>query len=461
MALIELLGRADTLKNEIDKLRPITPLVERRIIDKFRLDWNYHSNAIEGNRLTLGETRVLLLEGLTAQGKPLKDSLDIKGHDSVISFLDDFVRKKETLTEASIRGFHKILLHEPYEVEARTPEGGRTKKWVKLGEYKTEPNFAQSPTGKSRDFALPQEVPVKMNDLMQWFRQETEKKEIHPIVFAALFHHIFVRIHPFDDGNGRMARILMNLILMQNGFQPVIIKSHEKEKYIAALIKADAGEITDFKELIASEEINSEELFLKGARGGDISDSDDIDKKIALLDQELSNVAEPVQLDLEIEFLLVTKCLKPCFEQLVKKLGQFDKFYSKASFTAHAMVWSNSDLNSQGAWGFTPPVVKESVLGRIEHVIRNQGIMFSNLQFHFQWSGFKKAGLNIFEDNSLVTVNFNKNTYRVLAQHQAVTVFDQTNVYPHLLTEDEISNIAVLLAESSFAFIERQIGRKK
>src|SRR5579859_6886975 len=162
MALSDLLSRVDALKIEIDKLRPINPIQERRILDKFRLDWNYHSNAIEGNNLTLGETRVLLLEGLTANGKPLKDSLDIKGHNEVITFLENLVRGQENLTEALIRELHKILLHESYQVEAITSDGQKTRKWIKLGEYKTEPNFAKSLTGASRHFVLPQDVPAKM-----------------------------------------------------------------------------------------------------------------------------------------------------------------------------------------------------------------------------------------------------------------------------------------------------------
>src|SRR6185503_18523789 len=130
MDLNELLGQIDALKAEIDSLRPLKPEVEHRVMQKFRLDWNYHSNAIEGNSLTLGETRAFLLEGLTASGKPLKDHLDIKGHDELISFLELFIQRKERLTEAAIREMHKILLKEPYEVDAITPDGRITKKKV-------------------------------------------------------------------------------------------------------------------------------------------------------------------------------------------------------------------------------------------------------------------------------------------------------------------------------------------
>ena len=132
MQLSELLTQIDTLKSDIDKLRPIKPEEQQRIMQKFRLDWNYHSNAIEGNSLTLGETRAFLLEGLTANGKPLKDHLDIKGHDELITFLELFINRKEVLTEASIREMHKILLKAPYEVDAVTADGQIVRKVVEL-----------------------------------------------------------------------------------------------------------------------------------------------------------------------------------------------------------------------------------------------------------------------------------------------------------------------------------------
>ena len=107
-----LLAQADDLKSQIDRLRPMSPEQENRIFAKYRLDWNYHSNAIEGNALTFGETATFLREGLTANGKPIKDHLDMRGHDTVINFLLHLVRGKSVITEADIREMHKLLLGE-------------------------------------------------------------------------------------------------------------------------------------------------------------------------------------------------------------------------------------------------------------------------------------------------------------------------------------------------------------
>ena len=101
MEALSLLEEVDRLKAEIDALRPLAPEQERQVMQKFRLDWNYHSNAIEGNTLTQGETRIFLLYGLTARGKPLRDHLDLKGHDEAVDYMTDVVRRNDPLTEAA------------------------------------------------------------------------------------------------------------------------------------------------------------------------------------------------------------------------------------------------------------------------------------------------------------------------------------------------------------------------
>jgi Fic family protein len=210
------IAKADELKSELDKKRPLKPDVEERVLQKLRLWWNYHSNAIEGNKYTLGETEVVVMHGLTAKGKPLKDYLDITGHNEAITYLLGLVRGEDRLTEAAIRKLHEILLIKPYEVAAVTPTGEPTKKLVKLGHYKTEPNHVQTGTGEIHYYASPEDTPALMHKLVSWYQSDPFKKT-HPIEVAAKFHHEFTAIHPFDDGNGRLSRLLMNLVLMKKG----------------------------------------------------------------------------------------------------------------------------------------------------------------------------------------------------------------------------------------------------
>ncbi|MCY7350988.1 MAG: Fic family protein, partial [Cytophagaceae bacterium] len=231
LSKLDAIKSVNALKAEVDALRPLATETEQRIMQKLRLDWNYHSNSIEGNQLDYGETVAFLMHGLTAKGKPLKDHLDIRGHNEAILFLTSLVKDERGISEADIRALHKLILVEPYEVDALTPEGNPTKKWIRLGEYKRESNSVKTRTGETHFYATPEETPARMTDLMAWYQEAKTVAGIHPLVVAALFHHEFTAIHPFDDGNGRMARLLSNLILMQSSFPPVVVKKEDRNSY--------------------------------------------------------------------------------------------------------------------------------------------------------------------------------------------------------------------------------------
>ncbi|MCB0126352.1 MAG: Fic family protein [Caldilineaceae bacterium] len=288
MELAEILQQIDNLKAEIDALRPIDRERELRVLQKFRLDWNYHSNALEGNTLTYGETRAFLLHGVTAQGKPFRDYLDMKGHQAALEQLEEIVRQNQPLTEADIRELHKILLIEPYEMPAMTLSGTPTTRRVAIGQYKTVSNSVRTSTGAIHFYASPEETPARMGDLMAWYRQAWDVGTLHPLLIAATFHFRFVEIHPFDDGNGRMARLLMNLILMQAGYVPVIINTNTKGEYLLALEAADAGELEPFLILIGQNLLQSLALFLRGARGEAIDEPVDLDRRLAELQARLN-----------------------------------------------------------------------------------------------------------------------------------------------------------------------------
>ena len=226
--------KIDALKAELDALRPLPPDVVGLIEQKLRIESNYHSNAIEGNNLTLGETKSLILHGLTADGKPMRDHLDIEGHDEAVKAIEDAVERNESLNEVFIRNLHKVLLKETYEIDAITPDGQPTKRLITIGNYKTHPNNVRTSTGEIYYFTPPDGVKPAMSDLIDWYRK-TENAGEHPIVVAATIHYRFVRIHPFDDGNGRMARLLMNMILIKHGYTVAIIPIQERNRYIESL----------------------------------------------------------------------------------------------------------------------------------------------------------------------------------------------------------------------------------
>ena len=273
------------LKEELDALRPLPPDVLGQVEQKLRLEANYNSNAIEGNTLTYGETRSLILHGLTAQGKPMRDHLDIEGHDTAVKAIEDAISDDHELNEVFIRNLHRILLKEPYEKEAETPDGRRVRRTVAIGDYKTAPNNVTTSTGETYYFTPPDQVKSAMGDLIDWYRTKEREGE-HPIIIAATFHYRFVRIHPFDDGNGRMARLLMNMILIKHGYTVSLIRQEDRDNYLGRLEQADKSEdLTEFIDYIANSCEYSLKLHLKAARGESIESMDDIDKEIAFFKQ--------------------------------------------------------------------------------------------------------------------------------------------------------------------------------
>lgn len=324
---MEILEHIDRLKAELDALRPLDAEREARIMQKFRLDWNFHSNHLEGNSLNYGETKALILFGITAQGKPLKDHLEMTGHNEALKWIEEVVREERPLTENFIRQLHALLLKEPYQVDARTPDGQPTKKWVKVGEYKTTPNNVITVTGEPFYFASPEETPAKMHDLIAWYREQEEKGELHPLLVAAEFHYKFVRIHPFDDGNGRTARILMNFILMKHGLPPVIIKTQDKQSYFAALRQADAGLLEPFIEYIGANLVRSLDMMIKGAKGEDIEDYEDLIKELKLIDKKIKFYSSEKEINLnDIKSVVFElNLLLPKLEEAKKLLGRFRK----------------------------------------------------------------------------------------------------------------------------------------
>ena len=318
----------DRLKRELDALRPLPADVVGRIEQKLRLESNYHSNAIEGNSLTLGETRSLILHGLTARGKPMRDHLDIEGHNDAVKAIEESVKTDEALNEVFIRNLHKVLLKEPYENDAITPERQPTKRTISIGDYKTQPNNVLTSTGEIYYFTPPEQVKPAMSDLIDWYRKNENEGE-HPIVIAATFHYRFVRIHPFDDGNGRMARLLMNMILIKHGYTVAIIPIDERSQYINSLEQADKSEdLAEFIAYIAQCCEYTLNLHLKAARGEGIENVEDIDKEIAIFKRSLKRNKDDT-----IEARVYTdQVLYPFYLYCEDRIEQFSEVFGRIQY---------------------------------------------------------------------------------------------------------------------------------
>lgn len=408
----ENLKKATELKKELDGYRPLTPEMENRIMQKFRLDWNYHSSHIEGNQLTYGETKALILFGHTAQAKPLKDHLEMTGHDEAIKHIEEVIKQERPLTENFIRELHKLILKEPYEVDAITPNGKPTKRSISIGKYKTIPNHVKTQTGEIFYFATPEETPAKMNDLMKWYNENKDNTDVHPVLFATEFHYRFIRIHPFDDGNGRIARLLMNFILMQKGFPPAIIKTEDKTGYFTALQQADAGQIEYFFNYVSEQVNRSLELMIRGAKGEDIEDPDDLDKKIALLEKELDAIDPDEhikkQFSKDVFLEIYQSWLMELIKEAVPVIQKFNKLFTGTNHYVRIGKFIHVNFVDESL---------DTILSKIQEEYNKNVERFNPFEFSVQvetfYGTFIKGGLKSFGCNYGFEIKFEQNKYEL------------------------------------------------
>jgi Fic family protein len=442
MTLSTIFQQIDNLRAELDELRPLDAEQEQRILQKFRLDWNYHSSNIEGNSLTYGETKALLLFGITAQGKPLRHHFEITGHNEAIKWVMDVVANKEPFTENLIRQLHTILLKEPYQVDAVTTDGKPTKRWIQVGQYKSMPNHVKTVTGETFYFAMPEETPSKMFDLINWFRGEMDKPAVNPLVLAAEFHYRFILIHPFDDGNGRIARLLMNFILLIKGLPPVIIKTEDKTNYFAALRQADAGILNGFVEYIGQNLIHSLELMVKAAKGESIEEMDDIDKEIALFKKELEGRKNINLIEVNDEIIkkVINETLNKFHERIYHKLKPLNDLFRE-----------NKQIIRAGNQSLISFKTLDNIINYID-----EDKKVSAINWIYTFKEFKKDEMNIFSLSSEVSIRFLKYQYRIKINNNKLIL---EKLYTEQLTELEMTEIANQMAKSILEEIKSKIQK--
>jgi Fic family protein len=240
----------DTLPDDLHQLaldwlaaQPLPRENEHRLWQRLRIEWNYNSNHIEGNTLTYGETLLLLIHGRTRGEHLMREYDEMRGHDVAIELVRSLAREERLLSEGDIRDLNRILLKEGFWRVAETPDGEPTRKWIEPGRYKTQPNHVLTATGEIFHFATPEETPARMADFVQRLRAEMELPNLALPTLLAWLHHDFIRIHPFDDGNGRVVRLLLNYVLLRLGLLPMVIKSRDRRRYLDAIAFADAGDL--------------------------------------------------------------------------------------------------------------------------------------------------------------------------------------------------------------------------
>lgn len=319
----------DQLKETLNQLLPFSQENQNRLQKKIRLEFNYNSNHIEGNTLTYGQTQLLLLFDKSTGDVLVSDIEEMKAHDLALSQIIELSKEDERpLSEIFIKELNKIILVKPFWKDAISPNGVPTRKKIEIGQYKSSPNSVLLRNGEIYEYASPEETPALMRDLLDWY--EENKGKLHPVHLAALFHYKFVCIHPFDDGNGRVARLLMNFILLRYNFPMIIIKSDDKEKYLTSLQKADTGDTLSLLEYIEKQAIHSLLLSIKAGKGESIEEKDDVNKQIEILKREKLSKTKIFKTP-KISYELISHIKDDIWDKVNHALIKFDDFFAETS----------------------------------------------------------------------------------------------------------------------------------
>jgi Fic family protein len=318
----------NSLKAELDAKIPFKSDDEKRLRKKFRLEFNYNSNHLEGNTLTYGQTQLLLFYDKSSGDVPVSDIEEMKAHDVALYQVEEMaIDEERPLTEMFIKELNKTILVKPFWKDAEAYDGSPTRKKIEIGQYKTSPNSVRLKNGKIHEYASPEETPALMSELLRWYNDNNIL--MHPVQLAAEFHYKFVCIHPFDDGNGRVARLIMNYILLKNDYPPVIIKSDDKENYLTALQKADIGEVIAIIEYIEKQAVWSIDISLKAANGEDIDELGDIEKEIEILKREKLTKTKIFRTP-KVTYDIIKHIDDDLWWQLNKVLSKFDDFFTES-----------------------------------------------------------------------------------------------------------------------------------
>lgn len=435
MAFTEKLPEIERLQNTIEQHGKIAADTLRKINYKFRLDWNYYSNLIEGGSLTMQETRSIMIGNITVDGKPIKDVMEMKGHDDVISDILKIGKSELNLSEKRIKEIHKGIMHE------ENPD-----KVPLIGKWKTDPNYLYNYKKERVDFTAPADVPDEMHKLINWLNTEKEKiarkakDALHPIQLAFHFHIDYVTIHPFYDGNGRTARIFTNLILISYGYPPLYVKDTERETYNQYLgeIQTYGGDTELFYDFMSGLLIRSQQLVVDALEGKVIDEPNDWQKKIRLLkiERNQDDVKEIKNDDLVKNTF--SHNIIPFLSKLVRVLSEVEELFSKRTIT----------INTENK-----TVTLTDMIDMEDTILTTFGYSINSFVFSCIFSGFKRDGLNTFSIPIYLKWEFKDYTYSFFNNEN--NTIDK--LYDDNYSQNEVDEFINILGEQLYARIENSI----
>lgn len=400
------MNKIETLYKEWQSLQPLKEQDQNRLDHKFMLEFNYNSNHIEGNTLTYGQTEMLLMFGKVVDEANMKDLEEMKASNVALKMVKEEAEDKEKpLTESFIRELHRVLLREDYTVCRQLNDGNTSSYIVHAGQYKTRPNSVKTVTGEIFEYASPEETPALMTDLLQWYNQAEKEGTMTPIEMASLFHYRYIRIHPFEDGNGRISRLMVNYILHRHGYPMIVVKSADKNNYLTALNRcdvaigpipsdgahADLSQIAPFVEYMSKCLERALVISIKGAKGERIEDDDDWRKNLKTKYRDQLNKPEVTE--------EVKKKITEDFSALLSHIDQeLSEFYSL--FTSVGWEPSKGNYYTEENGDSYVNIIFTKVFGGIKPgftlqiKLAIQQFLYKTTILYFDWSGLGRILYN-------------------------------------------------------------------
>jgi len=430
------MNRIESLYKEWQSLQPLKEQDQNRLDQKFMLEFNYNSNHIEGNTLTYGQTEMLLMFGKVVDSANMKDLEEMKASNVGLKMVKEAALDKEQpLTEYFIRTLHQTLLREDYTVYRQLPDGTNTSYVVHAGQYKTRPNSVITPTGERFEYASPEETPALMTDLLQWYNQTEAEGTMTPIELASLFHYRYIRIHPFEDGNGRISRLIVNYILYRHGYPMIVVKSADKNNYLTALNRCDVAigsipsdgahaelsQITPFVEYMSNCLERALTISIKAAKSESIEDADDWRKNLKLKYRDQINKPEVTE---EVANKIRDIDFKSLLQQIDNELSEFYSIFTSVQWEPSVANYNNPE----------------------------QGFFVSNIDFYKEFIRIK-SGFTI-----QIALTIQQFLYKIevyyIKQMESLPLYKKDLSYTEFITEQDKSDIVNVIGKFLNQFIE-------
>lgn len=435
------LAQINTLRAQIEAHGKLPIEVLRRIEYRFRLECNYYSNRQEGGTLTRQETRTVMIGSITVQGKPLKDIREMQGHDMAMTEILRIGRGEANLSEKRILEIHRAIIVED------DPE-----KQAQVGQWKTDYNEIITPKGEKFGFLPPDEVPEAIHKLLDWLKAELEKttrndkNAIHPTVLAFEFHHRFLTIHPFYDGNGRTARLLSNLVLVAHGYPPFFVTDDEKGTYNLYLAEIQGyGASPDlFVDFMLGLLLRSLNLVLDVIEGRD-TEQDGWEKELSLLKTTLAGGPDvKVARSTKALLQMSEQSLSPLLTLLFNRLSEFDDLFARKEVELFFDTSGKSVKNVA------------DILSLWKGKLANPSAIPHRISIHYRLLGFSKGGTNTFQVGFQLAFQLDEFKYTVQLE-LARTEFQLPKLYDQFYTSEETGTIVARCADELLTQIKNNL----